>query len=275
MLSGLDRSSGARIILHEPRSRPIVQSGGIKLSTNTKTALGLSRMDIERLAHPFESDCSSQWPQWLAGQAITDYPYSKPICENFCVEEQVARKCNCSYKPQIEFSRGIHRGCQFTDPRDKACMLGILADFDANAKEALTKENCDCKDECHLVEYSVHASHFQWPSESYWPDLAALYNVTHKGRLITQDYVSELVANGSVAEVAFLRELVRGQFVSVKVYYGTMSVSYVKELAKYNFESLLSSFGGAFSLYLGISLVALFEVVELACRLVGVAFTGL
>ena len=274
MHAGLDRFTGARIILHEPRSRPIVQSGGIRLATNTKSNIGLSKFDIQRLKHPFESDCSDTWPEWLGkGQEILKYPYSKAICENFCLEEHVARKCNCSYQPLVEFKRKIHRSCEFTSPIDAACMYDILGNFDANAKEALTKENCGCKDVCHEVEYMAHASNFQWPSEAYWPDLAALYNVSHKGTLITQDYVSQLVANGSLSEVMYLRDLVQGQFVSVKVYYETKSVTYVKELAKYNFESLLSSFGGAFSLYLGVSLVALFEVVELVFRLAGSVFS--
>ena len=54
----------------------------------------------------------------------------------------------------------------------------------------------------------------------------------------------------------------------VQVYYGSQSVTSIEEVGKYNFESLLSSFGGALSLYLGVSLVALFELIEFAARLV-------
>ena len=53
----------------------------------------------------------------------------------------------------------------------------------------------------------------------------------------------------------------------VLVYFESQSVLVITEEAKYNFESILTSVGGALSLYLGISLVAMFEYFELLARL--------
>ena len=50
------------------------------------------------------------------------------------------------------------------------------------------------------------------------------------------------------------------------VFYSTKTSTEIIEEPKYTRESLLVSLGGAVSLFLGISVVALFEFVELAAR---------
>lgn len=57
-------------------------------------------------------------------------------------------------------------------------------------------------------------------------------------------------------------------FHQVNVYLETKRVTTITENPKVSKIGLLGNLGGAFSLYLGISLVALFEVVELAMRMV-------
>jgi len=42
----------------------------------------------------------------------------------------------------------------------------------------------------------------------------------------------------------------------------------IEEVPKYEFQSLMSSLGGTISLYLGVSIVSAFEVIELLVRFV-------
>ena len=55
----------------------------------------------------------------------------------------------------------------------------------------------------------------------------------------------------------------------VKVFYRDMNVRKVEEIKEYpSVFNLLNSLGGALSLWLGISFIALFEIVELVARLI-------
>ena len=53
----------------------------------------------------------------------------------------------------------------------------------------------------------------------------------------------------------------------VNIFFETKSVEMVTESPKVSGTDLLSNIGGAFSLYLGISLIALFETFEVVIRM--------
>ena len=63
-----------------------------------------------------------------------------------------------------------------------------------------------------------------------------------------------------------IRERIADDFIRLDIFYSSKTLTKVEEVPKYNFESLLSSYGGACPLYLGISFVALFELAELGIR---------
>ena len=64
-----------------------------------------------------------------------------------------------------------------------------------------------------------------------------------------------------------IHQALRANLVSLSVFYETTSVTVVKELPKYTPDSILSSLGGALSLYLGISIISLFETWQLGFNL--------
>ena len=55
-----------------------------------------------------------------------------------------------------------------------------------------------------------------------------------------------------------------------QVYLKSLSTTLIKQTPKYNSFSLMTNLGGSFSLYLGITLVSLFESIELALAIVEV-----
>ena len=267
MLNGLQRDNGLRIILHEPKKIPCLQNGGIHVKPHTKTMIGLSRVDIVRQGHPYESNCSTDWPQWVQGENIRRYPYSSQICTSLCIEEEMVRECGCSYKPYIEYYRGVHHVCNLNDFHDLQCLLETGLNLDAFYAKALSPANCHCPEECHETKYATEISTIQWPSDAYWSNLAKLHNYSYQGNLVSPDFVLGMLAMNRSEEVMEVREVVTGQLMEVRIFYDSLSVTKVEEVPKYNFESLLSSYGGACSLYLGISFVALFEFAELVIRL--------
>ena len=64
-----------------------------------------------------------------------------------------------------------------------------------------------------------------------------------------------------------IRESVERDFLRLDIFYTTTTTDLVEEVAKYATPyATLSTVGGVLSLYLGITLVSMFEVVELVVR---------
>ena len=74
--------------------------------------------------------------------------------------------------------------------------------------------------------------------------------------------------SGSYPESAEqIKQLVLTNLMQVSVYYGSLDVHHVQENPEYTFMGFLSGLGGAVSLYLGISFIQVFEVVEFMIKL--------
>lgn len=55
---------------------------------------------------------------------------------------------------------------------------------------------------------------------------------------------------------------VQTTMMKVRIFYETKSVEDIGESKKYNFSSIVSALGGAISLYLGVSMVSIFEIFD-------------
>jgi len=54
----------------------------------------------------------------------------------------------------------------------------------------------------------------------------------------------------------------------MQLYFTRKTMTIIEEQPRYLFQSLMSSLGGTISLYLGVSIVSAFEIVELTVRLI-------
>ena len=61
----------------------------------------------------------------------------------------------------------------------------------------------------------------------------------------------------------------------VRIYYGSFEVTKIKETPQFTSQTILSEFGGTLSLWLGICLAGVLELVELSLRVVAVFFTSI
>ena len=65
-----------------------------------------------------------------------------------------------------------------------------------------------------------------------------------------------------------LRSVIEDDFMKISIFYESKTVKEVIETPLMSLGALLSNLGGAIGFYLGISVIALFEVVELIARYV-------
>lgn len=111
-----------------------------------------------------------------------------------------------------------------------------------------------------------------WPSGMSWADLAARNNISYDNSTVTEDKLIEFSISPNVTNEEIYRtttrikSLLNEQFLKVQIFYSSMTKTEIKESPKYDFGSFLVSLGGAISLYLGISIVSFFEIVEFVMR---------
>ncbi len=60
-----------------------------------------------------------------------------------------------------------------------------------------------------------------------------------------------------------VKEDIQRDYVKADVYYQTLNVQIVKQSAKYTDEGFFAGLGGALSLYLGVAIIMIFELLEL------------
>ena len=273
MQGGLTPSLGVKIILHERDKLPLTSTAGIALPTNTLTKLALKNVKVERQPEPYTSKCLSEWPeQVLATLSNKSIKYQENLCQSFCLDDFVRNLCNCSMSVLIDYDRKISPQCNMMDPEIGPC-IGQLRT--PGQLDALGSSCTYCRPACDETIYETDASHTQWPSKYFWPHLAADYNITYKGQAIQANGLADKIAflSGESDESLYyaritdkLEELIRESFLKVQIFYGSRSSRIVREIPKYNTGSLISSIGGALSLYLGVSIISMFEVVEFVAR---------
>ena len=121
-------------------------------------------------------------------------------------------------------------------------------------------------------QYAI--SETKWPSDQYWAVLAEHFGVTYKGQQVTYKLQQTKELSGETDEdFEQIQQLVQNNLMQVSIYYGSLDVDHVAETPEYTFLTFLSSLGGAVSLYLGISFIQVFEVVEFMIKLCASCFS--
>lgn len=183
--------------------------------------------------------------------------------------------------------------CDAGITKDLQCMTNLIMGNESVFD--VTDQVCGdkCYPQCQENTYKVTMSSTVWPSDKFWPWIADEYNVTFQGKKITEAGLLEAevkrgIANSQesvaiidtiehikviliavmdylyITDLFTLQALVQKNFLRVQVYFTTKSVTSVREDPEYDFITLLTSLGGAFSLCLGMSLISLFEFFELS-----------
>ncbi len=93
------------------------------------------------------------------------------------------------------------------------------------------------------------------------------YGFRYQNNTIEAKVLEEVLTNATL-QAQFgeiferIQSNVQGTMLKLRVYYETKSIEDIVESKKYNFSSMVSAIGGAISLYLGASVVAVFELAD-------------
>ncbi|XP_035228122.1 acid-sensing ion channel 1-like [Stegodyphus dumicola] len=149
-------------------------------------------------------------------------------CEAKCFRDAMYSACSC----QLPF-QDVARDARYCDLENDAEICCIFQ----KVKEIENK--CQCPLECEISSYDIKISNAMWPSEAY----------------ITPRMVDAFDENIS-------REEFRKFSLKLKVYYDTLQHVIYRQKPMFDDSEVLSQIGGQMGLWLGVSLIAIFECVE-------------
>ncbi|XP_063955787.1 degenerin mec-10-like [Lytechinus pictus] len=257
-VEGMTQEAGFRVKIHHPSNMPFPAEDGILISPGFNTAIGLRMLELDRLPDPY-GDCKADLSEDIADDLYHQHyniTYNRKTCEVSCYQNEVIRRCGCfdaSYLNSLNVNRTIYP-CEYTSPVETQCMADI------EWEQAEGELGCNCPIACHETTYLSRASSSIWPANAYESLLfkrMALYNDVMRRHV-----------NGENAS-----EWTRQNLAKLEVYYDEFNYEYIRQVPAYTIPDLLSDIGGQLGLWLGLSVITIFELLEGAWLILAFVFT--
>ncbi|GBL76557.1 Acid-sensing ion channel 4 [Araneus ventricosus] len=232
---------GIKVVIHEPNAIPSPEEEGFILSPGYETLISLKQTVVRRLPYPYKDECIDYEDQGK------DSLKSRNNCIRSCIQKQNFEQCGC-----IDKSLGVMtdlKQCNVTDDTD-ACCLDRVLDYMSSSGPA-----CNCPLSCKSVYYNGEISRALIKIQKYKPFYP-------KGIIPGAPGISP-------EEVAKLRmprwedkKFVRREFLRLNIFYSSLERQVYEQQPKFEESELFSYMGNEFGLWLGISLMTFFEVLE-------------
>jgi hypothetical protein len=126
--------------------------------------------------------------------------------------------------------------CSHINAEQQKCLQNINLQYSNNSL------SCDCPDSCKDISYATGLSIGQWPS-----------NVQK------DDILESLQKKVSTMK---LKDVYKDNLIKVELFFESFDFEAIREVPAYLFSKFLSDIGGVLGLWLGMSLLTIFEFVE-------------
>lgn len=264
MRNGLTKSAGARVTFHNSSFRPLVDEFGHDIQPSTSTNFALEAGIFTRMESPYDTDCFPSWSQTNYSTQFlnsTKWPYSFMQCKRFCVFDAVMQDCGCFHPLYLDIddTRGGHPPCDLSDSEVDTCIMAIMNQFSG------AQRSCPCNQSCYETEYTAAVSSSVWPAKQYEGILSLSYGFISPPSTTTEDKNCE---SGDVS-TSDAGPTLANNLLQINVYFDTLSEQAIETKATYGGSALTSGIGGVLSLFLGISIAMVFEIVELFLDFLG------
>ena len=228
-------------------------SYGIEIAPGLKTNIIVERYFQRSLPKPY-SNCDIDNDVAKTSHSdlydlITNSPnkleYSQQLCINLCIQREIIRECNCTSSDDYSLFVNV-TAC---NPNDQ-CFNRTLQSF---ASVEQLKHTCikSCPLQCNSTQFKTSISSCLLNGEFYVKWIKESVN-------LREDFVNRSI-NG---------ETIRNSMVRLHVFYEALAYTEsVEMVSRSSILSLAANIGGILSLFLGISVLSLFEVVELIIQI--------
>jgi hypothetical protein len=169
-------------------------------------------------------------------------------CSDMLVQDEISKTCKCA----IIYIRNIHNIRYCSTPEDFECnqMTGFTS------KLPFEEKNLLCPKECFSFDLDLTFSPANPLKKKYLQNLRTNKNVISKYKNISN------ITDEQLAE----------SFVSIDVYYNSLSYTQITEVPVYTTLTLISNIGGTLGLFLGMSVLSFIEIIELLLNILMVRF---
>ncbi|XP_071851417.1 epithelial sodium channel subunit beta-like isoform X1 [Apostichopus japonicus] len=239
----LTEESGVRMAIHPRNSYPYPEDIGISLAAGFLTSIGLRQVELKRLPSPHGECTDGKGFDHVQGE---NYIYGVISCQKKCFLQNLNKSCGCV----DDINKDFQNTAQCSHNNSK-CLQSIQRRFHSNGLE------CHCPVPCHEFIYNTKISSAVWPSEMYQYHLHNEFNVTDDDSINVNLW----------KDIAVTRK----NLLRVKVYFEELNYQLVEQIKTYSLATMLSSFGGLLGLFLGFSLITVFEVFVLGVKIVTIA----
>ena len=240
--------SGIVASINNQSIEPFTKGDLIKASATKSTDLIVNRNFITKLPAPYgnclqdtskSSTFSSKYFDYIVRNL--GYNYSEEYCRSLCLQDRTIQLCGCANLWIPIFANNSSLYCE--SDTDQNCML----DFFSTYIDIFNAEcNTACPVECYSIDYNIVSHSFIYPN---YAEALNLYN-----------WSKNTSKNLSLQDIP-------SAFLEVRVFYHSIQYTVTEQVIQMIQSDLLSSFGGVLGLFLGVSLLSFFEIVDLFWKL--------
>ncbi|GFQ93707.1 acid-sensing ion channel 1C [Trichonephila clavata] len=213
---------GFRIVIHDASEESNPEENGMNIIPGYQTNILLRRTLTKRLPAPYKDHC-------MFYSINKPFVGSQTLCMQACIQEYNYAKCGCIESSFITLSG--RRQCNIKNSTDVCCLNKVLHHLSVHGT------NCECALPCVSTYYN------QISTGSIWPSKASFFK--EKANTTKQDWKNY-----------------RASHAKVNVFFSTLDRSVYEQNPLFHESEIFSHLGGEFGLWLGLSLVALFELLE-------------
>ena len=172
--------------------------------------------------------------------------YRRSDCYNLCYQRTLINDCEC-YDASYSILNSYVQPC--ITRNQSICQFKVFDIFTKKGFQELCQNECPL--ECYKTLYSYASSFTMYPSRSY------------ANRLIKDPSIISRFSNQTELTYETLRE----NILALYVYFDSIEVMNIQESPQTDVPTLIAGIGGTLGLFLGISVLSLFEFVEITLEI--------
>ena len=277
-LSNIGNAAGVRVVIHSPDSLPTPVDTGFDIPPGYSTSVGIRVEKAERLDPPY-GDCRKHLELSFSDRFV----YSQLGCLLLCQQRQVIDSCQCMSSllpiPPDDDSDNIYDSgghqyhfCGFfnqSDPQyffdNLSCEASVMNNF---ASDDDLQSSCNCHPPCEEKSYATDVSYAYWPLDFAQRDFFQKYVIDHSTINNNNNHTKAYSNLAHFNSTQLIQSgLIRKNFVRLNIYLKDLIVAEIIQKRTYELENLFSDMGGTFGLWIGVSILSWFEIVEFFCKL--------
>ena len=221
---------GIKIAVQPQNEPPQPDELGIAVSPGKNAFIGVRQTNIENKSS--RRKCRDTTDTTSFNFLQGKFPYSVSACQIDCMRTNIAQNCKCLGAGANSLTSKFHN-LQNCTIKELCCVVAELN----NASQ------CDCPEACRKTMYTTGTSYSGYPA-----DYAA------------QDVIDEATDAFNISNDTFIdTNIIQKNILAVNIYFETLTVEEQVTTNAYDIVALLSDIGGQLGLFLGASVISIFE----------------